>query len=75
MVFILLRVRDAAKAQNDLKGQAMLRAALSDAEKRTVQQQAQTKGIGAALGLLGGLLQAARERYCAMGAKMERAEQ
>ena len=53
----------------------MLRAALNDAEKRTVQQQAQTKGIGAALGLLGGLLQAARERYRALGAKIEREEQ
>jgi|GEM_PF-4715605 len=48
--------------------------ALSDAEKRTVQQQAQTKGIGAALGLLGGLLQVARERYRAMDAKIERME-
>jgi len=48
--------------------------ALNDAEKRTVQQQAQTKGIGAALGLLGGLLQAARERYRAMDAKIERME-
>ena len=49
--------------------------ALNDAEKRTVQQQAQIKGIGAALGLLGGLLQAARERYRALDAKIEREEQ
>jgi hypothetical protein len=48
--------------------------ALTNAEKRTVQQQAQTKGIAAALGLLGGLLQAARERYRAMEAKIEREE-
>ena len=54
---------------------ALKNAALSEAEKRTVQQQAQTKGIGAALGLLGGLLQAARERYRAMDAKIEREEQ
>jgi hypothetical protein len=64
---------------NYLQGKAMLEnalnnPALSDAEKRTVQQQAQTKGIGAALGLLGGLLQAARERYRALEAKIEREE-
>jgi hypothetical protein len=69
----------ARRVQNWLQGQAMLQnalnnPALSDAEKRTVQQQAQTKGIGAALGLLGGLLQAARERYRAMDAKIERME-
>jgi hypothetical protein len=69
----------ARRVQNWLQGQAMLQNALnnstlSDAEKRTVQQQAQTKGIGAALGLLGGLLQAARERYRAMDAKIERME-
>jgi hypothetical protein len=61
----------ARRVQNWLQGQAMLQNALNnstliDAEKRTVQQQAQIKGIGAALGLLGGLLQAARERYRAM---------
>jgi type II secretory pathway pseudopilin PulG len=70
----------ARRLQNWLQGQAMLQnalnnSALSDAEKRTVQQQAQTKGIGAALVLLGGLLQVARERYRAMDAKIERAEQ
>ena len=70
----------ARRVQNWLQGQAMLQnalnnSALSDAEKRTVQQQAQTKGIGAALGLLGGLAQAAWERYRAMDAKIEREEQ
>jgi len=53
---------------------ALNNSTLSDAEKRTVQQQAQTKGIGAGLGLLGGLLQAARERYRALEAKIERME-
>jgi hypothetical protein len=72
----VLRVREAAKAQNYLQGKAMLEnalnnPALSDAEKRTVQQQAQTKGIGAALGLLGVLAQAAWERYRAMDARIE----
>jgi hypothetical protein len=75
----LIETREAAKVQNYLQGKAMLEnalknAALSEAEKRTVQQQAQIKGIGAALGLLGGLLQAARERYRAMDAKIERME-
>jgi hypothetical protein len=74
MVFILLRVREAAKAQNDLKGQAILRATLNDAEKAAVQQQAQIKGIGAALGTLAGLVQAAQERYRAMRERMNRLE-
>jgi hypothetical protein len=71
--------RAQARIQNYLQGKIMLENALnnptlSDAEKRTVQQQAQIKGIGAALGLLGGLLQAARERYRALDAKIERME-
>jgi len=48
--------------------------ALSDAKKRTVQQQAQIKGIGAALGTLAGLVQAAQERYRAMRERMNRLE-
>jgi energy-converting hydrogenase Eha subunit A len=64
---------------NYLQGKAMLEAALknsnlSDAEKRTVQQQAQTKGIGAALGTLAGLVQAAQERYRTMRERMNRLE-
>jgi hypothetical protein len=64
---------------NYLQGKAMLQnalnnPALSDAEKRTVQQQAQTKGIGAALGTLAGLVQAAQERYRAMRERMNRLE-
>jgi hypothetical protein len=45
------------------------------ASARWEREQAQTKGIGAALGLLGGLVQAAQERYRAMEAKIEREEQ
>ena len=48
--------------------------ALNDAEKRTVQQQAQIKGIGAALGTLAGLVQAAQERYRTMRERMNRLE-
>jgi hypothetical protein len=39
-----------------------------------VQQQAQIKGIGAALGTLAGLVQAAQERYRAMRERMNRLE-
>ena len=45
------------------------------ASARWEREQAQTKGIGAALGLLGGLVQAAQERYRALDAKIEREEQ
>jgi len=69
----------ARRVQNWLQGQAMLQnalnnPALSDAEKRTVQQQDQTKGIGAALGTLAGLVQAAQERYRTMRERMNRLE-
>jgi uncharacterized membrane protein len=71
--------RAQARIQNYLQGKIMLENALnnptlSDAEKRTVQQQAQTKGIGAALGTLAGLVQAAQERYRAMRERMNRLE-
>ncbi len=56
---------EAERVQNYLQGKAMLDAvlknsSLSKAEKERVRAESQAKGIGAALGVLGGLMQAAQ---------------
>ena len=68
---------EARKVQNYLQSTAMLNAAmqnsnLSEAERAAIQAQAQTRGLAAALGLLGGLVTAAAERT---RKQEERAEQ
>ncbi len=78
------RLREMLKIRNWLQGQMVLRNALersglSEAEKERVRAESQAKGIGAALGVLGGLMQAAQERaqaaYRAMEVKIRRWEE
>jgi hypothetical protein len=75
---------EARKVRNWLQGQALLRSALeggglSEEEKARVREEARRRGVGAAFGLLSGMVQAVREwawgAYRATEAKLRRMEE